>query len=259
MRIGHGRIGRWALALAGVLTLALPATAQEAGADRWPHAMRDRPLTLPQGMYSVGLSADIGALGGDPTVGLGVGGLWGASYGITDDFSLGVSYGFSVEPSSDGKGPLAIAAGYTTYAEGPLILTPTAGYTQDLVTEAGAVNLGLAYWFNFAGVLTLYDAGQQIAVAAEDGSATITIPLALGFQAGDPLFLGLSTTLMELLLADEGQYAFFGADGVPLGLTAIWSPIDALDIGVSLDFGDLADFAGENLGLGVSLIYYGGE
>jgi hypothetical protein len=222
----------------------------------WPLAMRDRPLTLGRGMFSAGASVDMASR--FDSVRLGLGGLSGLSYGVSDALTLGVSYDLGLAPS-EGKGPVTAHAGYTFYSEGALILTATGSFSRDLLSASSGVGLGLLYWYNLGDKLSLFGGGDQINASLDPLTTTMSLPLALGYQLNAHSFVSLGTELATLVLQDEGQMlesSLLGRDALPLGLTGTFSPNSSLDLFLSLNT-DAKETSIDALSVGVGAIYYG--
>jgi hypothetical protein len=223
----------------------------------WPLAMRDRPLTLGRGMLSAGASVDMASSFDD--IRLGLGGLSGLSYGISDSFTLGVSYSLGVTPS-EGRGPVGVHAGYTVYAKGNLILTATGSAARDLLTESNAAGLGLLYWYNLGDRFSLFGGGDQLGVLLDPTAVGVSLPAALGYQVNAHTFLSLGTSFAELNLVDESEMledSLFGRDTLPFAFTTTYSPTNSLDLSLGMS-SDLRDAPYDALAFGVSAIYYAG-
>ena len=134
---GVGGFGRSrALVCLPVLGAALavaPAALSEEQQDPWPRAIIDQPSTLPVRAWS----AAVGAQSNNDftNVSLTFGGLWGLSYGFTNDFTAGISYDALVASTGDpiGTGPLLANAVYSVYHDDTLevIVMGSAGYSFD--------------------------------------------------------------------------------------------------------------------------------
>lgn len=236
------------------------ATAAEKAA--WPQPIIDRPLTLPEGALSVGTGVGGSTSSDFKDATLSVGGLWGASYGVTNELSLGVSYEMNLQGTDAGAGTFALGGGYTYYAEGALILTGTANVSYDTVAnEAGALSLGTLLWFNAMPWLAIISPADQLSIGLTDPNPVgVAVPIGVGFQAIPSLFIQVDTTIAEFTLTQEGSSSFIGADATPLGLTAYFSPNNEWDISVG---GGIDATPAEGLAvadtatLGAGVIYYG--
>ncbi len=225
-------------------------------APSWPLAIRDRSLTLPQGMWSAGLG--VGANNDLTSVDVTATGLWGLSYGVSDELTVGVSYGLAVEPSSEGRGPVSVNAAYTYYAEGALSLIATASAGYDLTGDTlEPLSLGTLVWYNIGDAFTLFTPGGQLAVGLEDPSAIgLSLPVSLGYQVNPHMFVSGDTSLGDLALRD-GDSSVLGADVIPAGATAWYSPSNKMDVALSVST-DLKNSPGDSLAFSLLFIYYGG-
>ena len=218
----------------------------------WPQPIIDRPLTLPEGSVSVGTGFSSDTEFAAPE--LSIGGLWGASYGITNDLSVGVSYDMGLKGDNAGKGSFGLGGGYTYYAEGALILTANAGFSYDTVAnEAGDLSIGSWVWFNAMPWLAIISPGLT-----DPNAVAVALPVGVGFQASPELFVQVDTTLATFSLEENGVNTFIGADVTPLDLTVYFSPTNQWDISagagvVAMEGVDIGDTA--SIGAGVT--YYG--
>lgn len=232
-------------------------TVLEASGPVWPLEMINRSLTLPKGMWSagVGLSAnnDFSAVGAEAT------GLWGVSYGISDKLTVGVGYGLNVEPSSDGKGPVALNVGYTYYSEGNLSLTATGSAGYDMDGEALApLSVGTYAWYNVTPKITLITPGGQLSAGLEDPNEIgFSMPVSVGYQFTKNIFGSFDTNLLPNLSLKDGETMILGADSVPVGASAFYSPTNQFDIGLTVST-DAKNEPGDSLGFGFVFVYYGG-
>lgn len=227
-------------------------------ADSWPVEIINRPLTLPLGSFSAGLGLSTGSDFSEfSTEAIG---LWGLSYGVSDRLSVGLGYGLDVEPSSDGKGPLALNLGYTYYSEGALSLAGTLSGGYDLTAEViTPAVLGTYAWYNLSEEVTVISPGGQLEIGIEDPQAvSLSLPMSVGYQATTNLFATIDTNLMPTLAFSGGDNQYFAKDVLPLGLSGYYSPSDALDIGLSVSADAVASSLSDSVSMGLSLIYYGG-
>lgn len=231
--------------------------APEAPATSWPVEIINRPLTLPKGAWSAGLGVsannDFSAVGVDAT------GLWGLSYGISDALSVGIGYGLSVEPSSDGKGPMAFNVGYTYFSGDKLSLTATGSTGYDFASESmSGLSLGTYVWYNITPVITLISPGGQLSVGLEDpNEISFSMPVSIGYQATKNVFATFDTNLLPNVGVKDSDTMVIGADTLPVGVTGYYSPSNQIDIGLSVST-DAKNSPGDNLAFGLLLLYYGG-
>lgn len=232
----------------------------------WPQAIIDRPLTLPEGAWSVGL--DLSADKKWNEIALGLTGLWGMSYGITNDLTAGLSYNGRVKPSgSNFRGSLALNVGYTYYAEGPLILTANTNFGYDFLTEAASpFGIGSLLWYNIFPWMALISYGDQFVFdlaeppPGTNRQITFQFPVAVGFQVVAPLFLQIETNVVSASIRGPAGTAWFGADAVPLAPSVWFSPTHWLDVFAGINF---QAKPGENQNVGDTInwdfgvLYYG--
>jgi hypothetical protein len=217
--------------------------AEESGAS-WPTEIIDRPLTLPEGWLSAG--ASFAASSDLSTVGSAATGLWGVSYGVTGDLSVGLGYALALR-EFERRGPLDLNAGYTFLVAGPLTLTATGSYSHDFMTGGDQLATGAMMWLMLGDRLALISPGGQIGYAIEDSALTASAPIALGFQASSRVFAQLGVELAEIGVANS-ETTLFGADQTALELAVFATPVPSIDIGASVgadpknDLGDTATF-----------------
>lgn len=216
---------------------AAPATTSEteteiAASDEgsWPVEIINRPLTLPEGWMSAGLAvaanSDLSSVGSAAT------GLWGVSYGITGDLSVGLGYALSLR-ELEGRGPLDLKAGYTFLVSGPLTLTATGGYSHDFMTGAEGLSTGAMMWLMLGDRVALISPGGQIAYAPEDSAVTLSLPVAVGVQASRRIFAQLGVNIADVGVANSDS-ALFGADQAALELAVFATPVGSVDIGATI-------------------------
>ncbi len=223
----------------------------------WPVDMINRPVTLPKGAWSAGLGLsannDFSAVGADAT------GLWGLSYGISNELSVGVSYGLGVEPSTDGKGPLGFNLGYGYYSNDAASFTATVSAGYDFDSESlSALSLGTYVWWNVTPVITLITPGGQIGVGLEDpNEISLTMPVSIGYQATKNIFTSFDTNLLPNIAVKDGDNMVLGSDTLPVGVSAYYSPNNTMDFGVTVST-DARNEPGDNLSFGFVFLFYGG-
>jgi hypothetical protein len=234
----------------------------EAPASRFPRSVIARPLTLPKGLAVIGADAtannDFSAMGGAPIVG----------YGITDDFEVLVPYAFATR-DFEAKGSLAIDAGYKLLrgaAGGKLEVIARARAGYDMLGEAATpLLLGVHAQYNFTpdiAIISGYAGTQQIKISlAEDANMATPIdfglPIALGYQPTEELYLQVDTKLFTVNLSDSAN-ALIGKDATPVALTAVYNVIPALDVQAGIGT-DLTNSPGDTLSFLVGARYYAGQ
>lgn len=211
--------------------------AAEAPASRWPREVINRPLTLPKGLAVVG--ADVSTSTSnffDPAIV-----NLTAGYGITDDFEIGFgSYLFSTEDA--GKGSLDLGLGYKLLrgaAGGKLEVIGRATTGYSLASEGmNPLVAGLQAQYNITPKLAVLMPGTHLSVALDGDPKPITfrIPVGVGVQATNTVYVQLDTTIATLNLKDSANAVIF-SDTTPLTLSGYINVMPALDVilGVSAD------------------------
>lgn len=242
----------------------------EAPAARFPRSVVARPLTLPQGLAMVGADAtannDFSSMYGSPIVG----------YGITDDLEVQVPYTFATR-EFEGKGTVALDVGYKLLrgaldGKFELIARARAGY--DALGEAATpILLGVHAQYNFTPTFALisgYAGTQQLKISvagvdADGDPATmgevspidLGLPIAVGYQPTEELYLQLDTKLATFNISDSAN-AFLFADATPVTVTAVYNVIPALDVQAAIGT-DLTNSPGDALSFLVGARYYAGQ
>jgi hypothetical protein len=230
--------------------------------SRYPRAVIARPLTLPEGLAVLGADAsanhDFSAMGGAPIAG----------YGITDNLEIQVPYAFATR-DFEIKGAVAGDVGYKLLrgaAGGKLeaIARVRAGY--DLLGSAATpLMVGVHVQYNLTDTLAVISGtpgSQQLRISLADNAAKarpidLSLPIGVGYQATDQLYLQLDTRLVQLDLSDSAN-VWFGADATPLALTVVYNVLPALDVqGVVAT--DLSNTPGDALTFLVGARYYAGR
>ena len=221
---------------------------------KWPIEIIDRPLTLPQGAFSVGLG--LNALASFDVFTAETGGLWGLSYGVTDEFSIGLGYDVRLDPDASAEGTIDVNLGYT-FLTAPLTLTATGSLGYNVDAEQFSTEVGIQAWYNVTPKIALISAGNQLNFAFDPTVVSIDLPIAVGFQAMPNVFLQLDTTIGNLDIKDSANVIIFD-DFIPVALTGYYSLSNALDIGATVGFSDLKNDAGDNFIASLMVTYYGG-
>lgn len=227
MRRGARGMGALAVALA---VIASPVVGSAEPAPAWPIEIIDRPLTLPGGWMSAGVS--VAARTDLSTVGSAATGLWGVSYGVTDALSLGVGYSLAIR-ELEGRGPLDVNAGYTYLVAGPLTLAATGGYSHDFMTGGDGLAAGTLVWLMVDDAIALISPGGQLAYALDDGAVSLSLPVAVGVQLSPRWFAQLGVELAKIGVAGSETTAF-AVDQAGLDLAVFASPHPSIDVGASI-------------------------
>lgn len=234
----------------------------EAPAARFPRSVIARPLTLPKGLAMIGADAlansDFSTVGGVPIVG----------YGITDDLDVQVPYAFTTY-DFEAKGSLAIDVGYKLLrgaADGKLEVIARARAGYDALGEAATpLMVGVHAQYNFTptiAVISGYAGTQQLKISLAEDAAMATpvdigLPIALGYQPTEELYLQLDTKLFTVNISDSAN-TLIGKDLTPVFVSAVYNVIPALD--VQAGFGtDLSNSPGDALSFLVGARYYAGQ
>lgn len=220
----------------GTSTLAIVATASLAAAEvNQPVEIILRPQTTPGGQITVG--GDLG-LGFDPTaIGLGISG----AYGVSDQLEVGVGYGLALEPF-EAKGDLGVEVAYNIM-EGDLSVAAQASFGYSLLAEGiSPLGLGARVRFRLGDNMAIFSPGNQI-IAFLDGDVKpifLQLPVGFAFQVNPNVYAFAGTNLAVIGLSDaDGVEGYIFADFIPLALGAFFSPSNTMDLGASLDLGDL--------------------
>ena len=233
-----------------------------APASRYPRSVIARPLTLPGGLAMLGADAsanhDFSAMGGAPIVG----------YGFTDDIEIQIPYAFATK-DFELKGTLNADIGYMLLrgaVGGKLeaIARVRGGYNL-LDSAAAPLMLGVHVQYNFTDTLAVISGtpgSQQLRISlAEDAMMAkpidFSLPVGVGYQANEALYLQLDTKLFQLDLKDSANAAIF-ADATPVTLTVVYNAMPALDVQAVLST-DLSNSPGDALSFLVGARYYAGK
>jgi len=133
--------------------------------------------------------------------------------------------------------------------------------------------LGVHAQYNFTPTIALisgYAGTQQlkISLAGQDPMMTgtevtpidIGLPIALGYQPTEELYLQVDTKLFTLNISDSAN-ALIGKDTTPAALTAVYNVIPALDVqaAIAMDLTPAAGGVGDTLAFLVGARYYAGQ
>ena len=252
------------------LALASPAVADDAAAaadepavtSRYPRAVIARPLTLPRSVAVLG--ADVGAnhdfttMGGTPIAG----------YGFTDAFEVQIPYAFTAR-ELEPRGSVNVDAGYMVLrgaVGGALeaIARVRTGYSL-LDKAATPLMIGLHVQYNFTDKLAVISGtpgSQQLRISlANDTTGAmpvdLSLPVGVGFQASNELYVQLDTKLLQLGIHDSSTQ-LVGKDTTPMTLTVVYNLLHAFDIQAAIS-SDLMNQPGDALTFLVGARYYAGD
>jgi len=256
----------------GLFALAQPAQAEtapqdtapveEAPAVRFPRSVVARPLTLPEGLAMLGADAlanhDFTTMAATPLAG----------YGITDELEVQVPYTFATR-ELEARGNVGLDVGYAL-VRGALggkleaIARVRGGY-DTLATEPTPLLVGVHVQYNVTpeiAVISGVPGTQQLRISLADDATMarpidISLPLGIGVQPTEQLYLQLDTKLAQIKLS-ESENALLGADTTPVSLTAVYNVIDALDVQAAIGT-DLTNSPGDSLSFLVGARYYAGQ
>jgi hypothetical protein len=234
----------------------------EPTAPRFPRSVIARPLTLPSHLAMLGADAtanhDFSAMGAAPILG----------YGITDKLEVQVPYSFATR-ELEARGSVGVDVGYVIVRgalDGKLeaIARVRGGYNS-LDSVATPLMLGVHAQYNVTpkiAIISGVPGTQQIRISLADDAnmakpADISLPLGIGVQPTDELYLQLDTKLVQLNLSDSAN-AVIGKDMTPVALTVVYNVINALDVQAALGT-DLSNSPGDALSFLVGARYYAGQ
>lgn len=195
-----------------------------------------------------------------------------AGYGVTDDLEINTiapTYGFTVDPSSSGKGPLDLGVGYKLLrgaAGGKLeVIARVVGGYDTGASAARPLRLGVQAQYNatpkvaiVSHDLGLGNAGLAIGLSGDKKPVIATLPVGVAFQATPTLWVELDTALASSISISNASTLTI-ADLTPALATAVFNTLDGrLDVLGYLGAGDV-QHAGDTLVLGVGARYYVGK
>jgi hypothetical protein len=251
-----------AAAPAAETTVQDTATSVEAPAPRFPRSVIARPLTLPKSVAMLGADGtannDFSVMGAAPIVG----------FGITDKLEVQVPYTFATR-ELEARGNLGIDVGYVILRgalDGKLeaIARVRGGYNT-LDSDPLPLQIGVHAQYNITpkiAVISGVPGAQQIRISlAEDAMMAtpvdISLPIGVGVQPTNELYLQLDTKLAQINLSESAN-AFFGADITPVALTVVYNVINALDVQAAVGT-DLSNSPGDSLSFLFGARYYAGQ
>ncbi len=244
------------LLLCGLIPVAVVAAPMVASAEV-THAQEiiDRPRTNPASQLTVG--GDLGFAFEPTRIGLGV----LTRYGVSDALEVGASYGFSLK-DFEAKGNLGVEIAFGVINSGNLQLAPQASVGYSFLSEGlTPLGLGARFQLKLDDKMAIYSSGNQLVIWLDKQEVNVPplpvvefqpmylhVPVGFGFQASSNLWAFIETDIatIEIQDADTG---FIFADRTPLSLGAFFSPSNTMDLGGSLNWGDIIEDAG---GLGIT-------
>lgn len=236
----------------------LPPPAEAAPASdkwaRWSTRYIDRPRTLPKGLIEAGAYLDFDRY--SYTVDGGTSSttytnLTGAvSYGVSDQLEVRATYTLTLD-EFEAKGPFSVGAALGLL-EGPLAVALAGDFVYDLNLEYGEIGVGARARYKVAPNLSIYSQRQLVITVISDAElkpANLRLPVGVGFQLNDQLYLYGETELAVLDLKDSQTLALF-ADYIPLYAGAVFSLSKKLEVGGQL-YTDLKNDAFDTMSIEV--------
>jgi hypothetical protein len=206
-----------------------------------------RPLTLPSSVAVLGADTagnhDLSTVTAAPIAGV----------GITDELEVLVPYAFALH-DLEARGSVAVDVGYVLVRgalDGKLeaIARVRGGY-DTLGSAPIPLGVGIHAQYNikpWLAVISGVPGSQQLRVTLADNANTmkpvdVSLPIGVGVQPTETVYLQLDTKLVQLPLA-ESETLVFGRDMTPVALTAVWNIIPALDVqaAIATDLNTAAD------------------
>ncbi len=244
---------RFAFLFATIALISTTASAQydpsiSANPGSIDYAMLKRPLTLSKGaleadirLSRVHLQFDLF----DETISASATAMMvGAAYGITDRLEIGATTTLLIDPDIDWGEVLGVRGGFLVLDTDQLAVASTIWVP---------VNLGDGDAFRFIGLgadtrLALTDRfallfGHNLLTLGigDFGFTLLNLNIAASIQLIDMLAVRLDTSLASIAITGQTSGTTTIADAQHIGLSAILSPIDMLDIFVGLTIPDVGD------------------
>jgi hypothetical protein len=243
--------------VATVVLLAL-AVARGARAEvTHPDAIIDRPRTMPAGEYEVFDElarllmttvnpSDPGDRVTRRTTSLAIGG----AAGITDELDVRIAVPIELRPALSMDQLVSFGAGYTI-VRGDAV---TAAVRVDGGIEQGGapispIQIGIDVQWRIAARVALFADERQltIGVSGDTRPVRLALPLGVGVQASDRLYLALETRLARFGLHDSGT-SYVLVDATPLSGSVYLTCARTVDVFARAAFADLGR-AGDSYGL----------
>jgi len=192
-----------------------------------------------------------------------------AGYGVTDDLELdAASYGFT---TSEIKGDLAFGIGYKLARDAvdgklEVIARLQFGYnlvgglnltTNEAEGEPDPIQLGAQVRYRLTSKVSVVSPGGQLSIGlAEPQPVSVSLPVGLGYQVTEPLYLQFDTVFAKVAIKDDGDSVVIFADSTPVAVTGIYNIKPAFDVFGALSFDLSADEVGSTLALVLGARYY---
>lgn len=242
-------------------------------ASRWSRQELLRPLTLPKGLWYVGLDVvNFTSSFFDPAV-IGI----SAGYGITDDFELAL-IGYSFATNDAGKGSIGVGVGYNLVRNGSggkldAAARLTTGFdlagkinltTNETSASVSPLDLGVQVRYKVTDKIAVFTPGGQLSIGLDPNVIDLSLPVGVGMEATPELFVSLETNIATINIKDSATAVIF-ADTTPLQIVGRYNVMPALDVlaGLALDLtppdvGTVETGIGDTLAILVGARYYGG-
>lgn len=212
----------------------------------YPTALNKRPFTLPQGsveasgeMKFQNFAAQANAVAPD------IASLnsLGVKVGVTDDLTLGLSWGGFQIPKMNPAQSITAGVGYfvgaNKYFATMVSLDVPFHFHSDVVrnvTFAAPTVFGIA---KDVSILAFYYDLVDFHFANKTYSASFKAPVKLGYQATDRLALGISTNLATFKVGSSNEQSYFW-QGAPVEVHGLYAITNAFDVVADVGFGDVA-------------------
>ena len=217
-----------------------------------PQEIINRPRTLPAGQLELGADLHIDAFGdGDLGLALGVplvpdygqGPGLSIGYGVNEKLEVRARYAMLLK-EFEAKGSLDVSAAYSILDAGNLTAALDGGIGYTLLEPVDGLNpltLGAEVQFKLSDKMAIFTPGHQLSIGLEDPQPiNLTVPVGLGYQANEKIFVSMQTQALNLGLKDSDSSVIL-ADPTPLSLQLRFSPSNTMDLGGGITFADITD------------------
>lgn len=203
---------------------------------RWSQRYIDRPRTLPKGLIEAGGYLDFDRFAtvdaqGDSSSTTTTRLFAAAAYGVSDQLEVRLSYGLALD-EFEAKGPFSVGVGFGL-KEGQLAVAVAGDFVYDLLGEVGEIGVGARARYKVKPNLAIYTQRQLVVTVVSDYDlkpANLRLPVGVGFQLSDQLYLFGETELAVLDLKDSESLTLF-ADYIPVTAGAVFSLSSKLEVG----------------------------